>query len=113
MWVMPSAMAAFIWESMSLSELPRVMGPCKVTIAVASGKFSMVALSGISKLYLTRGVAGRNVSATSRTDRGPYFHSQTLETVPPLASTSYSNAPQALLSLASFFDVVWKNSMPR
>jgi hypothetical protein len=42
-----------------------------------------------------------------------YLHSQVLETVLPLASTSYSKAPQALFIFASFFDAVRKNSMPR
>src|ERR1039458_3181626 len=62
MWVTPSAMAALIWASMSSSELPSVIGPCKVTTAMASGNFSMVALSGISTLYPTQGMAGRQVS---------------------------------------------------
>lgn len=42
-----------------------------------------------------------------------YFHSHILETVLPLASTSYSKAPQALFNFASFLDAVRKNSMPR
>src|SRR5271168_2800730 len=41
-----------------------------------------------------------------------YFHSQTLETVLPAASTSYSNAPQPEPS-AIFWELVLKNSMPR
>lgn len=35
-----------------------------------------------------------------------YFHSHTLATVLPSASTSYSKAPQALLIRSSFFDFV-------
>ena len=42
-----------------------------------------------------------------------YFHSHILETVSPEASTSYSKAPQALLSRASFLDAVLKYNMPR
>jgi len=42
-----------------------------------------------------------------------YFHSQILEIVLPEGSTSYSKAPQALLSRASFWESVRKNSMPR
>jgi hypothetical protein len=42
-----------------------------------------------------------------------YFHSQTFETVLPELSTSYSNAPHALFSRASFCEAVLKNNIPR
>jgi hypothetical protein len=54
-----------------------------------------------------------NPESSDQVDRWPYFHSQTVEVVAPDASTSYSKAPQALLSGASFCDVVRKKSMPR
>jgi len=47
-----------------------------------------------------------------RLDGFAYFHSHIFEMVAPLASTSYSKAPQALLRRASFFEVVLKNNMP-
>ena len=106
-------MAALIWASMSWSELPSVMCPCKVTTAVEADRFSMVALSGMATLYPKLGDGWPLITTASRTDEWPYFHSHIFDTVPPLASTSNSKAAQALLSLASFFDADWKNNMPR
>lgn len=45
--------------------------------------------------------------------RSFYFHSQIFETVLPEPSTSYSNAPHALFSRASFCEAVLKNNIPR
>ena len=63
------------------------------------------------------GLEERRLEARITFNPGPqpviYFHSQTLEIVLPEASTSYSNAPQLLLSAASFCDVVRKNNIPR
>jgi hypothetical protein len=53
-----------------------------------------------------RGEAEARVELNPVPTNRPYFHSQILETVLPAASTSYSKAPQLLLSCASFCDAV-------
>jgi hypothetical protein len=61
------------------------------------------------------GLAMRVEDDSGRSDRlrPGYFHSHTLETVLPAASTSYSKAPQVLLMRARLSEAVRKKSMPR
>ncbi len=72
-----------------------------------------LAASVFLQLILFRREIAQTRRCVGEVGEEPYFHSHIFETVLPELSTSYSNAPHALFSRASFADVVLKNSIPR